>query len=110
LRYDLQVETLTAKGDVDRNRVHSAPHAPATSAGSIPDYLQPFIVEQEPSRYTAVDQAVWRFVLLQLHARLRSAGHPSYARGLAASAISPELIPSILEIDRGLASLGWGAV
>ena len=26
---------------------------------SIPDYLQPFIVEQDVGRYTAVDQAVW---------------------------------------------------
>jgi phenylalanine-4-hydroxylase len=109
------VETLPAKGDVDRNRVHcsphtAAPHAAAASRGPIPDYLQPFIVEQEPSRYTAVDQAVWRFVLLQLHDRLLRAGHPSYARGLAASAISPDHIPSIQEIDRGLASLGWGAV
>jgi phenylalanine-4-hydroxylase len=109
------VETLPAKGDVDRNLVHCAPHAAAPPAaaegrGAIPDYLQPFIVEQEPSRYTAVDQAVWRFVLLQLHDRLLHAGHPSYARGLAASAISPDHIPSIQEIDRGLASLGWGAV
>lgn len=109
------METLPAKGDVDRNRVHcsphtAAPHAAAASRGPIPDYLQPFIVEQEPSRYTAVDQAVWRFVLLQLHDRLLRAGHPSYARGLAASAISADHIPSIQEIDRGLASLGWGAV
>lgn len=115
LRYAPPVETLPAKGDVDRNRVHCAPHpaaaqGPAAGRGPIPDYLQPFIVEQEPSRYSAVDQAVWRFVLLQLHDRLQRAGHPSYVRGLAASAISPDHIPSIEEIDRGLASLGWGAV
>jgi len=104
------VETLPAKGDVDRNRAHSAPQVSASSRGPIPDYLQPFIVDQEPTRYTAIDQAVWRFVLLELHDRLTRDGHPSYARGLAASAISPERIPSIEEIDRGLASLGWGAV
>jgi len=104
------VETLPAKGDVDRNGPASAPHVSTASRGRIPDYLQPFIVDQEPSRYNAIDQAVWRFVLLQLHDRLQHAGHPSYARGLAASAISPERIPSIQEIDRGLASLGWGAV
>lgn len=98
------METLPVKGDVDRNRVLSDPHR------SIPDYLQPFIVDQELSRYTAIDQAVWRFVLLQLQDRLQRAGHPSYARGLSASAISPQRIPSIEEINRGLGRLGWGAV
>jgi phenylalanine-4-hydroxylase len=104
LRYDLQVETHPAEGDVDRSRVHSDPHR------LIPDYLQPFIVDQEPSRYTAIDQAVWRFVLLQLHDRLERTAHPSYARGLARSAISPERIPSIGEMDRALSDFGWGAV
>jgi phenylalanine-4-hydroxylase len=104
LRYDPQVETHPATGDVDRNRAHSDPPRP------IPDYLQPFIVDQDTSRYTAVDQAVWRFVLLQLHDRLEHTAHPSYMRGLARSAISPDRIPSIEEMARGLASIGWGAV
>ena len=98
------METHPAQGDVDRNRAHSDPHRP------IPDYLQPFIVDQETQRYTAIDQAVWRFVLLQLSDRLGRTAHPSYCRGLAQSAISPDHIPSIEEIDRGLSELGWGAV
>jgi phenylalanine-4-hydroxylase len=76
----------------------------------MPDYLQPFIVEQDVSRYTAMDQAVWRFVLLQLHARLERTAHPSYVRGLAESGISPERIPSIGEMNRRLAAIGWRAV
>src|SRR5688572_13136694 len=61
-------------------------------------------------RYSAVDQAVWRFVLLQLHARLARTAHPSYVRGLAESGISPERIPSIEEMDRKLRTIGWSAV
>jgi len=79
-------------------------------APAIPDYLQPFVVDQDMSRYTAVDQAVWRFVLLQLHARLERTAHPSYVRGLAESGISPERIPSIGEMNRRLAAIGWRAV
>jgi phenylalanine-4-hydroxylase len=98
------VETHPSPGDVDPSRDAPVSHR------QIPDYLQPFIVAQDPHRYTPIDQAVWRFVLLQLHDRLERSAHPSYSRGLAQSAISPDHIPSIAEIDRGLSSIGWGAV
>jgi phenylalanine-4-hydroxylase len=104
VRYAPRVETHPIPGDVDPSRDAPVPHRP------IPDYLRPFIVAQDPTRYTAIDQAVWRFVLLQLRDRLERSAHPSYARGLAQSAISPDHIPSIAEIDRGLSSIGWGAV
>jgi phenylalanine-4-hydroxylase len=78
--------------------------------GCIPDYLQPFIVDQDPSRYSAIDQAVWRFVLLQLHDRLAQTAHPSYVRGLAESGISPAQIPSIEQMNQRLATIGWRAV
>ncbi|HKO89524.1 MAG TPA: hypothetical protein VJU61_00135, partial [Polyangiaceae bacterium] len=68
----------------------------------MPEYLEPFIVDQDASRYTAVDQAVWRFVLLQLHARLALTAHPSYVQGLADSGISAERIPVISEMNRRL--------
>jgi phenylalanine-4-hydroxylase len=98
------VETLPAPGDVDRSSPPSDPQR------SIPDYLQPFIVDQDSSRYTAIDQAVWRFVLLQLHSRLERTAHPSYARGLVQSGISPEHIPSIGQMNAALSSIGWRAV
>lgn len=107
------METHPATGDVDRSppeRASSDIGLHVTPDGPIPDYLQPFIVEQEPRRYTAVDQAVWRFVLLQLSDLLQHSAHPSYARGLAQSAISPDHIPSIAEMARGLATIGWSAV
>ena len=98
------MEPHPAQGDVDWRSSYSDPHR------SIPDYLQPFIVEQDPSRYTAIDQAVWRFVLLQLHHRLEHTAHPSYARGLAGSGISSERIPSIVEMNDALGKFGWQAV
>ncbi len=98
------METQPPEGDVDRSTSYSDPHR------SIPDYLQPFIVDQDPSRYTAIDQAVWRFVLLQLQHRLERTAHPSYTRGLAQSGISSERIPSIEQMNRALEGIGWQAV
>lgn len=98
------METLPATGGVDRHYPHPDPHR------SIPDYLQPFIVEQELSRYSAIDQAVWRFVLLQLRGLLQHTAHPSYVHGLARTAISADRIPSIEEMNRALGDIGWQAV
>ncbi len=76
----------------------------------VPPHLRHLIVQQDYSRYTAIDQAVWRFVLLQAHARLAATAHPAYARGLGQSGISVERIPRIEEMDAMLAPLGWGCV
>ena len=76
----------------------------------IPPHLLEFVVEQDYEQYTAVDQAVWRFVLLQLSTRLRETAHPAYRDGLESSGISPERIPRIEEMDEKLGRVGWGAV
>ncbi len=76
----------------------------------VPPHLRHLIVRQDYSRYTAVDQAVWRFVLLQTHARLKASAHPAYRNGLAQTGISIERIPRIAEMDEHLAPFGWGAV
>jgi phenylalanine-4-hydroxylase len=76
----------------------------------VPPHLRRFVVEQDYGVYTAVDQAVWRFVLLQMYDRLQRTAHPAYARGLAQTGMSVERIPRIDEMDRCLAALGWGAV
>jgi phenylalanine-4-hydroxylase len=77
---------------------------------SVPSHLRRFVVEQDYSRYTAVDQAVWRFVLLQTHARLVRTAHPAYEQGLAATGISVDRIPRIVEMNEKLSRFGWGAV
>jgi phenylalanine-4-hydroxylase len=98
------VETHPAPGDVDGSFPHPTPHGP------IPDYLEPFVVDQDIHRYTAQDQAVWRFVLLQLQDHLGRVAHPAYARGLADSGISVEHIPSVEQMNRALSQFGWRAV
>ncbi len=77
----------------------------------IPEHLQQFIAEQDyDSRYTARDQAVWRYAMRQLVAQLRHSAHPVYFEGLARTGISIERIPSIDEMNACLADLGWRAV
>jgi phenylalanine-4-hydroxylase len=76
----------------------------------VPPHLRHLIVEQDYARYTAVDQAVWRFVLLQAHARLKATAHAAYGEGLGKAGISVERIPRLTEMDEHLAPFGWGAV
>jgi phenylalanine-4-hydroxylase len=80
------------------------------SMPNVPPHLRQFVVEQDYGRYTAIDQAVWRFVLLQTRARLVETAHPAYRDGLEATGISVERIPSITEMNDRLARFGWGAV
>jgi phenylalanine-4-hydroxylase len=80
------------------------------SPPSVPAHLRRFVVQQDYAQYDAVDQAVWRFVLLQTHARLVETAHPAYRDGLAATGISVERIPSIDEMNERLGRFGWGAV
>jgi phenylalanine-4-hydroxylase len=76
----------------------------------VPHHLRRFVVEQDYGAYTAVDQAVWRFILLQMYDRLERTAHPAYARGLAQTGMSVDHIPRIAEMDRCLSAFGWGAV
>jgi phenylalanine-4-hydroxylase len=76
----------------------------------VPTHLRRFVVEQDYSQYTAIDQAIWRFVLLQTHSRLVHTAHPAYEKGLAATGISIDRIPSIAEMNDRLSRFGWGAV
>ena len=77
---------------------------------NVPPHLRRFVVEQDYSKYTAMDQAVWRFVLLQNYARLVETAHPAYRDGLEATGLSVERIPSIAEMNERLGRFGWGAV
>jgi phenylalanine-4-hydroxylase len=103
------VQTEPASSGDRAGRTQTSSDGSEPSQG-IPESLEPFVVEQVPGRYSAIDQAVWRFVLLELLDRLKDTAHPSYVRGLAESGISPEHIPSIAEMNRCLGRVGWGAV
>ena len=77
---------------------------------AVPPHLRSFVVEQDYERYTAIDQAVWRFVLLQLQSRLSDNAHPLYREGLESAGISAERIPRLDEVNERLSRWGWGAV
>jgi phenylalanine-4-hydroxylase len=81
-----------------------------TALPNVPPHLRQFVVEQDYARYTAVDQAVWRFVLLQTRARLVETAHPAYKSGFDATGISVERIPSVAEMNDRLGRFGWSAV
>lgn len=76
----------------------------------LPAHLRPYVKPQDYSRYTAQDHAVWRFVLHQLQRVLSKAAHPVYFEGLTKTGIGLDQIPSIDEMNRCLARLGWSAL
>jgi len=76
----------------------------------VPHDLRRYVVEQDYAQYNEVDQAVWRFVLLQTHQRLQHTAHPAYRAGLAQTGISVERIPRIAEMSECLSRFGWSAV
>ncbi len=75
----------------------------------IPFHLKKYVVEQEPAKYTSVDQAVWRFVLRQLKNYLSKHAHESYLDGLNKTGITIEEIPSIESISQKMSDFGWKA-
>lgn len=79
-------------------------------AARIPPHLNHLVVEQDYAQYNAQDQAVWRFVVLQTHAKLRATAHRAYASGFTRAGISVERIPEIVRMSGSLEKIGWSAV
>src|SRR5512146_3283157 len=76
----------------------------------IPAHLRRFVVQQDYDAYTAEDQAVWRFVVLQTHARLLTTAHEAYGPGFDATGISVDRIPRIEDVSERLSRFGLRAV
>jgi phenylalanine-4-hydroxylase len=76
----------------------------------LPPHLRRYVVPQDYAAYTPRDQAVWRHVLRRLVRHLASRAHPAYLRGLEATGIGVERIPSMDEMNEKLSQLGWAAV
>ncbi|MFM2153609.1 MAG: hypothetical protein RL199_2044, partial [Pseudomonadota bacterium] len=64
----------------------------------IPDHLRPFIARQDPSLYTPIDHAAWRFILKVSKAFFAKTAHRKYLDGLDETGISSERIPLISEM------------
>ncbi|MGE0614765.1 MAG: aromatic amino acid hydroxylase [Bacteriovoracia bacterium] len=77
---------------------------------SIPEHLLPFVSKQDPTLYTPMDHASWRYILRVSRAFFRDHAHQKYMAGLAETGISVERIPLIEEMDGCLRRFGWRAV
>ena len=76
----------------------------------LPKHLKQYVLDQDYSQYSAIDQAVWRHVMRKNVAYLPQVAHPSYLSGLELAGISTEKIPSMYGMNRILQKIGWAAV
>jgi len=76
----------------------------------LPKHLKQFIKPQNYQNYTAVNQAVWRYVMRKNVAFLSKVAHDSYLQGLKKTGIDLERIPSMYGMNRILKEIGWAAV
>ncbi|MBI2712315.1 MAG: aromatic amino acid hydroxylase [Bdellovibrio sp.] len=76
----------------------------------IPAYLRTYISDQDPSLYTAIDHASWRYILKISKAFFSKYAHQKYLRGLEETGISTDKIPLVSDMSRKLEKFGWRAV
>lgn len=83
---------------------------PNHSLDYLPSYLRNYVVAQDPSLYTPMDHASWRFIMKIARAFFARHAHRKYLDGLRETGISTERIPLIEEMDARLGKFGWHAV
>lgn len=76
----------------------------------LPEHLKQFIKPQNYDDYTAIDQAVWRYVMRKNVDYLSRMAHESYLEGLKTTGISIDHIPNMYGMNRILQEIGWAAV
>jgi len=76
----------------------------------LPEHLQQFIKPQNYDDYTAINQAVWRYVMRKNVDYLSKVAHTSYLDGLKQTGISIDSIPNMYGMNRILKEIGWAAV
>ncbi len=76
----------------------------------IPEHLIPYTSQQNPSAYSAIDNAVWRFIMKIASDFFAETAHKKYLEGLLETGISVERIPLVNEMDERLKKIGWRAV
>jgi phenylalanine-4-hydroxylase len=77
---------------------------------ALPPHLRRYIVEQNYAHYTALDQAVWRYVMRQNYNYLKDKAYYPYIPGLEKAGLTIERIPRLQEMNDALGRIGWGAV
>jgi len=76
----------------------------------LPIHLRQFIKPQNYEEYTAINQAVWRYVMRKNVQYLSKVAHSSYLDGLKQTGISIDSIPNMYGMNRILKEIGWSAV
>ena len=76
----------------------------------LPEHLRQFIKPQNYVDYSAIDQAVWRYVMRKNVDYLGKVAHTSYLEGLQKTGISIDNIPNMYGMNRILEEIGWAAV
>jgi phenylalanine-4-hydroxylase len=76
----------------------------------LPIHLRQFIKPQNYEEYTAINQAVWRYVMRKNVQYLSKVAHSSYLDGLKQTGISIDHIPNMYGMNRILKEIGWSAV
>lgn len=76
----------------------------------LPEHLKQFIKPQNYDDYSAIDQAVWRYVMRKNVDYLSKVAHKSYVDGLLKTGISIDHIPNMYGMNRILKEIGWAAV
>ncbi|SFZ93261.1 phenylalanine-4-hydroxylase [Flaviramulus basaltis] len=76
----------------------------------LPKHLKQFIKPQNYEDYSAIDQAVWRYVMRKNVDFLKTVAHKSYLDGLKLTGISIDSIPNMYGMNRILKDIGWAAV
>ena len=76
----------------------------------LPNHLLQYIVDQDYSKYTSVDQAVWRYVMKKNLDYLPKVIFGDYLQGLNKAGITIEKIPDLYGMNRILQDVGWAAV
>lgn len=76
----------------------------------LPKHLLQFIKPQNYEGYSAIDQAVWRYVMRKNVNFLSKVAHKSYLDGLKQTGISIDAIPNMYGMNRILKDIGWAAV
>ena len=76
----------------------------------LPAHLKRYVVDQDYTRYTPVDQAVWRYIMRQLASHLTTTAHPTYLQGLRQCGIEIDRIPDLAKMSLKLEEFGWNVV
>ncbi|CAM4161274.1 aromatic amino acid hydroxylase [Gillisia hiemivivida] len=76
----------------------------------LPAHLKQFIKPQDYGEYSAINQALWRYVMRKNVEYLSKVAHKSYLDGLKQTGISIDHIPNMYGMNRILQEIGWAAV